>query len=114
MIIIHTESSTRNEKSSNHATNYEKVFDAPESILKRTKVFTLHHMNVHMCTSHSIFALNMFHIKIVFLTCIPARGSFEVDTPIINTDISTKKSVTMKQSLKNHKKVNHIPHPGYR
>ena len=38
--------------------------------------------------------------KIVFLTCIPARGSFEVDTPIINTDISTKKSVTMKQSLK--------------
>ena len=99
MIFIHTKSSTRNEKSSNHATNYEKVFDAPESILKRIKVFTLHHMNVHMCTSHSIFALNMFHL-IVFLTCIPARGSFEVDTPIINTDISTKKSVTMKQSLK--------------
>ena len=105
MIIIHTKSSTRNEKSSNHATNYEKVFDAPESILKRTKVFTSHHMNVHICTSYSIFALNMFqirvfHINIVFLTCIPARGSFEVDTPIINTDISTKKSVTMKQSLK--------------
>ena len=52
MIIIYTKSSTGNEKSSNHATNYEKVFEAPETILKRTKIFILHHMNnVHMYQS---------------------------------------------------------------
>ena len=100
MIFIHTKSSTRNEKSSNHATNYEKVFDAPETILKRTKIFILHHMNVQMYHSFYFWNKYTFHVKTFFLTCIPARGSFEVDTPIINTDISTKKSVTMKQSLK--------------